>query len=88
LIGMTTRDNSMSIVGMLAMVVMLVLWLGLVLPSLAVVVRRLHDLGWSGWWFLAQVIPFVSLIMLIGFMMRGNDGPNKYGPDPLAGGEV
>lgn len=88
LIGMTTTNNSMSIVGILVVVVMILLYLAMVVPSLAVAVRRLHDLGWSGWWFLALAIPFVAFVMLIAFMMRGNVGPNKYGPDPLASGDV
>jgi uncharacterized membrane protein YhaH (DUF805 family) len=50
-------------------------------------VRRLHDHGYSGWWYLAQLIPavggIISLIMFIGFMMRGTVGGNKFGPDPL-----
>ena len=87
---MTSSDGSMSIVGILALVVAGILMLGLVVPSVAVAVRRLHDLGWSGWWYLTQLIPIVgglaALAILIGFMMRGNDGPNKYGPDPLAPG--
>ena len=89
-IGMTTTDGSLSGVGIAAIGVVGLLWLAFIVPSIAVAVRRLHDLGWSGWWFLAQLIPFVGgfigLAMIIGFMMRGNDGPNKYGPDPLAGG--
>lgn len=87
LVFMTWKaDGSMSIVGMLVSALAGLIMLAMIAPSLAVTVRRLHDLGWSGWWLLAQVIPFVSIVMLIGFMMRGNDGPNKYGPDPLAPG--
>jgi uncharacterized membrane protein YhaH (DUF805 family) len=87
----TSTDGSMSIVGILAIIVAGVVMLGVVVPAIAVAVRRLHDLGWSGWWYLAQLIPIVgglaAIAMLIGFMMRGNDGPNKYGPDPLAPGD-
>lgn len=87
---MTSKDGSMSIVGILAIVVAGIVMLGLIVPAIAVAVRRLHDLGWSGWWCLAQLIPIVgglaAVVMIIGFMMRGNDGPNKYGPDPLAPG--
>ncbi len=86
----TAYDDSMSIVGILAVIVAGLLMLGLIVPAIAVAVRRLHDLGWSGWWYLAQLIPIVgglaALAIIIGFMMRGNDGPNKYGLDPLAPG--
>ena len=87
----TSTDGSMSIAGIAALSLAGLVMLALLLPAIAVAVRRLHDLGWSGWWYLTILIPIVgglaALAMLIAFMMRGNDGPNKYGPDPLAAGE-
>jgi uncharacterized membrane protein YhaH (DUF805 family) len=84
----TSYDDSMPIVGTLAVIVAGLFVVGLIVPAIAVAVRRLHDLGWSGWWYLTQLIPIVgglaALAIVIGFMMRGNDGPNKYGLDPLA----
>jgi uncharacterized membrane protein YhaH (DUF805 family) len=61
-----------------------------IIPSIAVVVRRLHDRGLSGWWYLgaivAAMIPLVNIIagiaMLVLMLLPGNPGPNKYGPDP------
>ena len=50
--------------------------LGLFLPSLAVVFRRLHDVGRCGWWILVPVVPLV-----FGFL-PGMAGPNNYGEDP------
>lgn len=61
------------------------LWLSLllVIPSLAVTVRRLHDIGKSGWWYLIGLIPLLGgLFLLIWFLRRGDAGPNAYGPDP------
>lgn len=50
------------------------------LPSLAVAVRRLHDIGRSGWWLLIQVVPIVgALILLWWYVQPGNEGPNQYG---------
>lgn len=47
-------------------------------------IRRCHDLGWSGWAVVVGLIPGVNIIFaLILFFMKGTDGPNKYGPDPL-----
>jgi uncharacterized membrane protein YhaH (DUF805 family) len=58
--------------------------LALFLPGLAVSIRRLHDLGKSGWFFLLILIPLIgAVILLIWFCMRGTIGPNNYGPDPL-----
>jgi uncharacterized membrane protein YhaH (DUF805 family) len=62
-----------------------VLWLGLLVPGVAVAVRRLHDLntGMPGWYALLVLVPFGGFALLFMFMMEG--GPdNKYGP-PLEG---
>lgn len=53
------------------------------LPSLAVAVRRLHDIGKSGWWYLFVLIPIVGWILLIvWFCTASQEGENKYGPNP------
>ncbi len=57
-----------------------------ILPSLAVAVRRLHDLDRTGWWILLALIPIIGwIILLIWYCSRGTVGPNRFGPDPLAG---
>lgn len=59
--------------------------LAVLVPSIAVGVRRLHDLGRSGWWLLIILIPLIGfLILLFFFVQKGTDGPNEHGPDPLA----
>jgi uncharacterized membrane protein YhaH (DUF805 family) len=60
--------------------------LALILPGLAVSVRRLHDLDRSGWWILLGLIPLIGgIILLVWDCMRGTIGPNRFGPDPLGG---
>jgi uncharacterized membrane protein YhaH (DUF805 family) len=60
--------------------------LALLLPGLAVLVRRLHDTDRSGWWVLLGLIPLIGLIVLIVWCCaRGTLGPNRFGPDPLGG---
>ena len=60
--------------------------LAVFLPGLAVSVRRLHDIGKSGWWLLIALIPIVGAIMLIIWDVReGERGDNRFGPDPKAG---
>ena len=57
----------------------------LLIPSLAVAVKRYHDRNKSGWWILIVFIPIIGLIWYIvelGFL-PGTPGPNRYGPDPL-----
>ncbi|MET7480832.1 DUF805 domain-containing protein [Streptomyces sp. NPDC005648] len=60
-----------------------VFYLGVLVPSLAVGVRRLHDTGKSGWWLLFGVIPLVGPITLLVFTcLDSQPGPNQYGPNP------
>ena len=57
--------------------------LALLLPSLAVGVRRLHDVGRSGWWMLIILVPLIGVILLLIWnLSRGEDGPNRFGPNP------
>ena len=57
--------------------------LAVFLPSLAVSVRRLHDIGRRGWWILLELIPLVGSIILIVFdCLDSQPGPNKYGENP------
>ena len=59
--------------------------LGMLVPSLAVTVRRLHDTTRSGWWILIALIPAVGTIILLIFMvLDSTPGDNEYGPNPKA----
>jgi uncharacterized membrane protein YhaH (DUF805 family) len=52
-------------------------------PFLSVLARRLHDKGLTAWLLLLGLVPFGQLALLILAALRGDDGPNGYGPDPL-----
>jgi uncharacterized membrane protein YhaH (DUF805 family) len=55
--------------------------LALLIPGLAVLVRRLHDTDHSGWWFWLILIPIIGWIVLIFFLASaGTPAPNRYGP--------
>lgn len=56
--------------------------LAVLLPSIGVEIRRLHDTGRSGWWLLIALIPIVSLILLVFWIQDGEPGTNQYGPNP------
>ena len=61
--------------------------LAVFLPSLGVAIRRLHDTGRSGWWWLMNFVCCIGWIVLIVFyVLPGTEGDNKYGPDPLQEG--
>ena len=58
--------------------------LGIFLPGLAVSIRRLHDIGRTGWWVLLSLVPIVGIIILIIWnCQQGDAGTNQYGPNPL-----
>ncbi len=57
--------------------------LAVLIPSLAVTVRRLHDTNRSGWWILIGLIPLVGAIVLLVFMVQDSQvEQNQYGPNP------
>ena len=59
--------------------------LGLLIPSIAVSVRRLHDTDRSGWWLLLAFVPFIGgLVLLVFYILEGTRGTNRFGTDPLA----
>ncbi|MGW6980671.1 DUF805 domain-containing protein [Streptomyces sp. NPDC054932] len=60
-------------------------FLGTLVPSLALTVRRLHDLGKSGAWYFIAFVPFIGGIwLLVLTATAGQPQPNQYGPDPKA----
>ena len=57
--------------------------LGVIIPSLAVTVRRLHDIDRTGWWILINLIPLIGTIVLLVFAVTdGTPGSNQYGANP------
>lgn len=66
-----------------ASVLALIYNLAILIPAIAVTVRRLHDTGRTGWWFFIALIPFIGAIVLLVFMCLDSDsGVNQYGPNP------
>lgn len=57
-------------------------YLGLLLPALAVNARRLHDTGRSGWWILLSLVPFGSIVLIVFHCLDSIPGPNQFGPNP------
>jgi uncharacterized membrane protein YhaH (DUF805 family) len=59
--------------------------LAIIIPSIAVTVRRLHDRDKSGWWLLWGLLPLIgALILFIQYVQRGTVGDNRYGADPIS----
>ncbi len=62
----------------------IIFYLAIIVPSLAVGVRRLHDTGKSGWFILLGLIPLVGFYLLYLYCQPGTAGANRFGPDPKA----
>ncbi len=70
--------------GLLGYGVYMLYSLAVLIPGLAVSVRRLHDTGKSGWFLLIALIPLVGLYLIYLMTVEGDRGDNAYGPDPKA----
>ena len=64
------------------------IWLGAIfglvvlVPSLSIAARRLHDTGRTGWWQLIYLVPLIGLIVMIVFLCQDSHGDNEYGISP------
>ena len=80
-VGMISPEATLVAVGLYALAVLV--------PSIAVAVRRLHDTGKSGWWYFIALIPLIGQIwLLVLFVTDGNKGANEFGEDPKATEEI
>lgn len=70
-------DASLGIVGLSTL-----FSLALLVPSISIVARRLHDTGRSGWWQLLGLIPLIGGIVLLIFLVQDSHEDNNYGPNP------
>ena len=75
-VGLTLAEGRIGLLGALYS-------LAVIIPSLAVAARRLHDTGRSGWWLLIGFIPLIGgLILLYFFVLDSQPGTNQYGANP------
>jgi uncharacterized membrane protein YhaH (DUF805 family) len=68
--------------GMIIYVIFVIAALIMLVPSFCLTVRRLHDIGHSGWLVLLYVLPLLHLIPFIMTLLDSHPGENKYGPNP------
>jgi uncharacterized membrane protein YhaH (DUF805 family) len=79
--GMAAMESMTAMLIPLGIVLLLTLW-----PTLAMYTKRWHDRNKSGWWSLILFIPLIGgiwMLVELGFL-RGTEGANTYGPDPIA----
>ena len=71
----TLIDELVGTMGILNMIFLIVISI----PLMALSVRRLHDIGMSGWWYLIGMIPILGLIMIYFYAKKSEDTDNDYG---------
>ena len=86
LIASAAGDNVLgtifSILAVIGFILVFVVAIGLIIPTLTVGYRRLHDRGQSGWLQLLLVVPCGNIVLIIFWIMEGTPGENAYGPQP------
>ncbi|QEO96322.1 membrane protein [Xanthomonas oryzae pv. oryzicola] len=77
------NENGPGALAWLIGAVMMIVCLALIVPAIAVTVRRLHDQDKSGWCYLISLVPYVGAFVLLVFVcIEGTPGPNQYGENP------
>ena len=66
-------------------IISLIFGLALLVPSISIAVRRLHDTSRSGWWLLIGLIPLIGFIVIIVFLAQDSHDANDYGANPKDG---
>ena len=80
LITMIAVSMNSSAIAMLGTIISI----AALIPSVMLIIRRLHDLNRPAWWCIGVFVPLVNLVLGIYLLFfKGTDGPNDYGPDPL-----
>lgn len=86
LLSIAVQDS--VVINALVAIVSLLFLLFILIPGLALDVRRLHDTGRSGWWLLIALLPIIgAIVLLVFFCTAGTAGENEYGADPKATGD-
>lgn len=84
---LVATTESAVLIGIVSFV-SIVFSVGILIPSLAVSVRRLHDIGRSGLWLLICLTGIGAIVIFIFSLLAGTVGDNQYGPDPKAAKEA
>ncbi len=89
----STFESGPPVAGMIMIGLASLAYLVAIIPTIALTIRRLHDRNMSGWWYLGffvlGMVPYVGFLatiaMLVITILKGTDGENRFGPDPLKG---
>jgi uncharacterized membrane protein YhaH (DUF805 family) len=81
--GLDESSGDFSPVSGFFLILWIVAGLAIIVPAVAVQVRRFHDQDKSGWFVLLNLIPYIGgLVVLVMMCLEGTKGPNRFGADP------
>lgn len=63
-------------------IISIIVGFALLIPSISIGTRRLHDTGRTGWWQLIYFVPIIGLFVMIFFLVQDSHGDNDYGVNP------
>ena len=75
----STHTGELSMLSYITIGITALIWLAWLVPSIAINIRRLHDIGRSGWWYLIALIPFGSLVLFIFSVLESEPGRETNG---------
>lgn len=84
LLAIATHNLPILLLCMAASLIKIAMLIWMIPSAISMVVRRLHDVDRSGWWYLINFTIIGAIPLLIWNCTKGTNGPNRFGPDPLA----
>ncbi|MCH5185920.1 MAG: DUF805 domain-containing protein [Oscillospiraceae bacterium] len=69
-------------ISLIIQIVLIIYWVVTLIPSAAIIIRRLHDTGKSGWWILLEFVIVGQIVLIVFLAQDSQPGWNKYGPNP------
>lgn len=77
------QNETGLVVSIILYIIMIALLIAIMIPSITVTVRRLHDINKSGWWYFISFVPYVgSIVLFIFTLFDSTPGANEYGENP------
>ncbi|MGF7480665.1 DUF805 domain-containing protein [Providencia sp. SP181] len=83
-ISMDSYTVEIGSIGYIASIILVIYSLGIIVPSIAVTIKHLHDIDKSGWWYLISFVPFGGIVLFVFSILDGTPSNNRFGPDPKA----
>lgn len=82
-IGVLLGQNDVNVFFYFVAITVPIFYLSIIIPFFCVRIRRFHDAGYSGWYMLLGLIPYIGIGILLYYEIHSSDADNEYGPSPI-----